>query len=234
MTATAVAVAVAAVLAIAVPAAAFWTPGISLRFSRVRSPLLACERHAEDDEWSVTTVEKLRELIPAGPGGSGLADAQKVINTIDDQMCGFIQRSPFLHIATCDKNGMPFCSPKGDDPGFVKVLDQTTLLIPDRPGNKLLFGMQNLIENPQIGLCFGIPGNDATLRIGGVASLTKNPALLELLSARERPATLAIRVKVDHAFFHCSKAFMRAKLWKPDSWPEETYQVARHCSIVHS
>jgi PPOX class probable FMN-dependent enzyme len=134
-------------------------------------------------------------------------------------MVQFVQQSPFVQLATADAAGLPYCSPKGDSPGFVRIVNDTTLLIPDRPGNRLLFGLQNILANPLVGLCFIIPGNDVTLRVGGRASISKDPAILKSLAARRTKATLAIRVHIDYAFFHCAKAFMRSKLWAPDAWP---------------
>ena len=96
----------------------------------------------------------------------------------------------------------------------------TTLLIPDRKGNKLIYGLQNILENPHVGVLFLIPGTNETLRVNGTAALTSDPDVCRRLSARGQPAQLAIRVTVDECFFHCAKAFLRAQLWKPEAWPE--------------
>jgi PPOX class probable FMN-dependent enzyme len=133
----------------------------------------------------------------------------------------FIARSPFLLMATASAGGAVSVSPKGDAPGFVRVLDETTLVIPERPGNRLVMGYRNMLENPNIGLIFLIPGTGDTLRVQGRVELTRDPELLETLSARGKPALLAIRVSVETVFFHCAKAFLRASLWKPESWPED-------------
>ena len=100
------------------------------------------------------------------------------------------------------------------------VLDDRTLYLPDRPGNKLAYGHLNVLENPQVGLIFMIPGTPETLRVNGRATLTAAPDVLDLLAARGKPATLAVRIEVNEVFFHCAKAFMRSKLWHHDSWPE--------------
>lgn len=205
------------------------TAYIIYRHRAARAKEVARQKRLPDDaqnsQFAVTTMEQLRDLIPAGGAGSCPADSPKVLQMLDNQMVGFIERSPFLHLATCDKSGLPFCSPKGDAPGFVRIVDERTLLIPDRPGNQLLFGLQNILDNPRVGLCFVIPGNNTTLRVGGRALLTKDPATLSELSARRKDAVLAIHVQVEYAFFHCAKAFLRSKLWQQESWPQERYQV---------
>jgi PPOX class probable FMN-dependent enzyme len=99
------------------------------------------------------------------------------------------------------------------------VDDDHTLVIPDRPGNNLAFGLTNIIETGQIGLLFIIPGTTETLRVNGRAELTRDPQLLENLAARGKPAVLAIRVHVEEVFFHCAKAFIRSQLWKHETWP---------------
>jgi hypothetical protein len=125
-----------------------------------------------------------------------------------------------LLLATTDAAGKPDVSPKGDGPGFVAVQDDGTLVIPDRKGNKLLFGLQNILANPRVALLFLVPGTEETLRVHGTAELTADPKLLERLTARGQPAQLAIRVRVDACFFHCAKAFKRSQLWQPATWPE--------------
>jgi PPOX class probable FMN-dependent enzyme len=131
----------------------------------------------------------------------------------------FIARSPMAFLATCGADGMPTVSPKGDLPGFVHVADERTLLIPERKGNKLIFSLQNILENPKVGLLFVTPGTCETLRLQGVAELRDDPALCEALSARGSPALLVLQVRVQNCYFHCAKAFLRAQLWQPESWP---------------
>ena len=142
-------------------------------------------------------------------------------------MVGYIEKSPFLQLGTADAAGLPFVSPKGDDAGFVMVVDERTLAIPDRPGNSILMGLQNVLANPRVGVCFEIPGYGTTLRVGGKAEISNDPELLHRLEARGLDAMLAIVVEIDYAFFHCSKAYLRSRLWEPESWAsaEEQYQV---------
>lgn len=121
-------------------------------------------------------------------------------------------------LSTSDRAGRQDVSPKGDGPGFAVVETDTTVLIPDRKGNKLVYGLQNLLENPYVGVLFLIPDMNETLRVNGRAELTGEPAILERLAARGQAAQLAIRVSVDECFFHCAKAFLRSNLWKPETW----------------
>ena len=146
--------------------------------------------------------------------------AEKNEDSLNEFAIDFLTRCPFLVLSTSDKNGAVDASPKGDAPGFVYVEDENTLVIPDRRGNKLAYGHMNIIDNPQVGILFIIPGTPETLRVNGRAELTSDPALLEQLAARGKPAVLAIRVKVDECFFHCAKAFIRSNLWQADAWPE--------------
>jgi PPOX class probable FMN-dependent enzyme len=164
----------------------------------------------------IRTPEQLRALIGEPHDLARL----KVFAELEETAVSFIERSPFLLLATSDAEGRVDVSPKGDPAGFVLIEDRKTLVIPDRPGNKLLFGFENMLVNPHVGVLFMIPGTGETLRVNGTAELLVDPALLQRLSARGKPAQLAIRVAVEECFFHCPKAFMRAELWKPDTWPE--------------
>lgn len=169
------------------------------------------------DPHRVTSVEQLRGLV----GDPSALVQYKLWKTIEPPAAEFIQRSPFLLLATSDAVGNLDVSPKGDGPGFAVIENETTLLIPDRKGNKLVFGLQNILSNPHVGVLFLLPGTGETVRVNGTAELTLDPAILERLSARGKPASLAIRVTVQECFFHCAKAFLRAQLWQPDSWPPE-------------
>ena len=164
---------------------------------------------------TIATVEALREVV--APPGDGVA--MKLGGRLDAFSRDFIAECPFLVLATASADGKADASPKGDDPGFVVVEDDHTLVIPDRPGNNLAFGLTNIIETGQVGLLFIIPGTTETLRVNGRAELTRDPQLLENLAARGKPAVLAIRVHVEEVFFHCAKAFIRSQLWKHETWP---------------
>jgi PPOX class probable FMN-dependent enzyme len=163
----------------------------------------------------ITTVDELREVV--SPPSSGIE--LKLGDHIDRYAAAFIADCPFVVLATSNAAGQVDASPKGDDPGFVVVEDEHTLLVPDRPGNHLAMSLLNIVDNPHLGLLFVIPGTTETLRVNGRASLHRDPELLERLEARGKPAVLAIRVEVEEVFFHCAKAFLRSKLWKHDTWP---------------
>ncbi len=167
-------------------------------------------------EHRIGTEEELVALI----GAPNAMVTAKIGDSLDAFARAFIERCPFLVLSSCDEHGRVDASPKGDAPGFVAIEDDRTILIPDRPGNKLAFGHRNILRSPGVGLLLMIPGTPETLRINGRAELTRDPALLERLAARGRPAVLAIRVSIDRVFFHCAKAFLRSELWKPEKWGE--------------
>lgn len=166
------------------------------------------------DKYAIETTEQLRERM----GQPSDFVTGKVNDFIDDFARTFIEAAPFLVLTTADAEGKMDASPKGDAPGFVEILDEHTLLIPDRKGNKLLYGLENILVNPNVGLLFLIPGTEETVRINGRAVLTEDPEVLARLAARGQDALLAIRITVDECFFHCAKAFRRSSLWKPESW----------------
>ena len=138
---------------------------------------------------------------------------QKAQTSLGQRAREFISRSPFVCVGTQDGGGRADVSPRGDPPGFVKILDDRTLAIPDRPGNNRLDSLTNILANPRIGLLFIIPGFDDTLRVNGLARLTTDPALLQTMSVNGRVPVLAIVVTVEEVFLHCAKAFRRSHLW---------------------
>jgi PPOX class probable FMN-dependent enzyme len=135
---------------------------------------------------------------------------------IDEAAARFLAQCPFVIVATADAQGRCDASPKGDPPGFIHIADERTLYLPDRSGNKMFQGISNILENPHIGMIFLIPGEEWTMRINGQARIVDEPSLLEKLSARGRPAQLAIEVKVEECFFHCPRSFKRAELWNSE------------------
>ena len=147
--------------------------------------------------------------------------AEKNQPRLNEFAIDFIAKSPFLVLSTADGDGRIDASPKGDGPGFVLVEDEGNLVIPDRPGNRLAYGHHNILANPRVGVLFMLPGTPETLRVNGKASLTADPELRDRLAARGKPAVLAIRVEVEEVFFHCAKAFLRGRVWKPESWGEK-------------
>ena len=137
---------------------------------------------------------------------------------IDEAAAGFLKQCPFVIVSTADAQGRCDASPKGDPPGFIQIGDKHTLYLPDRAGNKMFQSISNIAENPHVGLLFLIPGEEWTMRINGHARIVDEPQLLERLSARNRPAQLAIEVKVEECYFHCPKSFKRAELWNTDKF----------------
>jgi uncharacterized protein len=135
--------------------------------------------------------------------------------TLDQHAKAFIRRAPFLCIGTQDMAGRADVSPRGDPAGFVRILDDRTLAIPDRPGNNRLDTHSNILANPSVGLLFMVPGFDDTLRINGRASLSSDPEILAPMAVNDRTPVLAIVVEVDEVFLHCAKAFRRSRLWDP-------------------
>ncbi|KAA6213094.1 pyridoxamine 5'-phosphate oxidase family protein [Streptomyces albofaciens JCM 4342] len=141
----------------------------------------------------------------------------KKIDHIDAFARRFIAHSPFASLATADAAGRADCSPRGDYPGFVKVLDERTLAIPDRPGNRIADSFRNIAENPEVGLLFLVPGMPETLRVNGRAYPTDEPDVLARMRTEAKAPVLAIVVEVTEAFFHCGRALLRSRLWDPAS-----------------
>ena len=165
----------------------------------------------DDSPYWITDLAALR----AGFAPTHELALKKSLDHLDSHARAFIARSPFLCIGTQGPQGADV-SPRGDPRGFVTVLDERTLLIPDRPGNNRLDTLANILANPAVGVLFMVPGFDDTLRINGTARLTRDPALLGGLAVNGRVPTVAIVVAVQEVFLHCAKAFRRAGLWDPD------------------
>lgn len=161
----------------------------------------------------ITSLESLRALYRDASERA----LRKQLDKLDLHCRRFVALSPFLVLASTDASGRVDASPRGGDPGFVKVADERTLLIPDSPGNNRLDSLQNLIERPGVGLFFMIPGVDETLRVNGTAALRTDDALLDLCASERRRAPLVIAVTVQEAYLHCAKALMRSKLWDAQS-----------------
>lgn len=169
-------------------------------------------------EFLVKDEEDLRSMFPA----THPLAVKKCQNHLDKHAIDFVARSPFLCIGTQTPDGLADVSPRGDPCGFVKVLDDKTLLIPDRPGNNRLDTQSNILANPAVGLLFMIPGFDDTMRVNGTAKISRDPDLLALLAVNDRMPTVAIVVTVKEVFIHCAKAFRRAKLWDPGQRQERS------------
>lgn len=177
----------------------------------------------------LTTEADIRKIL----GEPLERSIRKERNNIDELCRGFIAHSPFLLMATSGSDGTCDVSPKGDAAGFVKVLDEKRLLIPERNGNKRLDGIKNLLVNPHIGLIFVIPGCEYTLRINGRACVTHDPELLAATAAHGVTPKLAIGVETEQAFFHCVKAFRRAQLWTHEQWPSLDDLPSYACTVFN-
>jgi uncharacterized protein len=160
---------------------------------------------------TVTTAAEVRALL----GEPSERARLKQQSALDKHCRAFIARSPFLVLSTANAQGGCDASPKGDRPGFVLVLDERTLVIPDRPGNRRADSLFNILDNPHVGLLFMIPGMGETLRVNGSASLVRDPALLERLAVDGKTPQLAIVVEVEECYLHCAKALLRSQLWDP-------------------
>ena len=164
----------------------------------------------------VTGEEQLRAVI-------GLP-IQRVIDKVKPSLAPlhrqWIAASPFCLVATSSGVGVD-ASPKGDPAGLAHVLDESTLVIPERPGNKRADGYLNILANPNVGLIFLIPGRTDTLRVNGTARLVSDAPWFDELVVRGHRPILAIEVHVEEVFFHCGKAFLRSKLWQPETWNPE-------------
>jgi PPOX class probable FMN-dependent enzyme len=169
-------------------------------------------------EFTVPDETALRALYPP----THKLAALKSLGILDPHAREFIRRSPFLTIGTQSSDGRADVSPRGDPAGFVTVLDERTLAIPDRPGNNRLDTLSNILANPNVGLLFMVPGFDDTLRVNGRASLSTDSKILQAMAVNDRTPTLAIVVSVSEVFLHCAKAFRRSRLWDPDARQDRT------------
>jgi PPOX class probable FMN-dependent enzyme len=175
----------------------------------------------------VTDLAELRAMV----GEPSELARKKQLDHLDTHCVEFIAHAPFLLLGTADAAGHCDVSPKGDAPGFVRVLDERHLVIPDRPGNKRFDGMRNILENPHVGLIFLVPGKEETLRVNGRATITRDAGLLERLSASGKTPKLAIGVEVEEVFMHCAKAFKRSGLWQPERWPDTSAMASAACML---
>jgi uncharacterized protein len=165
----------------------------------------------------IKSLDALRNII-AEPRASTSA---KILDELDEQAQAFVVQCPFLLLATSNAQGVIEVSPKGDEPGFVRIEHSRSLLMPERAGNNLAIGLKNIVDNGRIGLIFLKPQTGETLRISGQASLYDDADLLARLSSAGKPALLAIRITIERTYFHCARAVLRAKLWQPQTWPAE-------------
>ena len=157
----------------------------------------------------ITTVDELRTVM-ALPGEPAV---RKEMSRLDEHSRWFIERAPFVFLATSNAAGQCDVSPKGDAPGFVQVLDDETLVLPDRPGNNRADSIGNILQNPHVGMIFVVPGADWTLRVNGRASIIRDADVLERCAVKGKRPALGIAVHVEEAYMHCPKCIIRSGLW---------------------
>lgn len=178
---------------------------------------------------AIDTVDKLRTVYkpPAARAGPN------VLDHLDVRCRNFIALSPFYVISSSRADGRADASPRGDPPGSLAcVLDERTLLLPDRPGNRQVDTLMNLVERPWVGLVFFVPGLTETLRINGRAEISTDPDLLQPLAIGGKLPVSVLKVTVEEAFLHCAKALIRARLWDPDAQVERSRYPTRGSSTT--
>jgi len=183
-----------------------------LRQHMRRAPRMGLARFAD----MVTSEGVLREVL----GSPSELIVRKQLAALDRHCRAFIALSPFLLLGSVDAAGRQDVSPRGDAPGFALALDDTTLAIPERPGNRRLDTLRNILQTGTVGLLFLVPGIEETLRVNGRACLVQDTDILERLSAQGKRPALAIGVEVEECFLHCAKCMKRSRLWDPTCWPE--------------
>ncbi|MDX6354466.1 MAG: uncharacterized protein QOF98_1369 [Streptomyces sp.] len=166
----------------------------------------------------ITDEAELRELL----GEPTPQAAGKTRRELDDIDRAWLAATPFCLVATAAADGSCDVSPKGDPAGFTLVLDDRTIAIPERPGNRRADGFHNILSNPHVGLLFIVPGRGDTLRINGRARLLRDADFFDRMTVKGHRPQLALLVDIDEVFYHCSKAFLRSALWKPAQWAPES------------
>ncbi|MHC9290965.1 pyridoxamine 5'-phosphate oxidase family protein [Mycobacterium sp. LTG2003] len=162
----------------------------------------------------VKTVEELRAIV----GHPNKYVANKVTKQLSAVQQDWLAASPLCFIATTDDHGRVDVSPKGDPPGFAQVIDDTTIAIPERPGNKRVDGYLNVLQRPHVGTVFVIPGRGDTLRINGTARILSDADYFDAMAVGGKRPILALEIAVEEVFWHCAKAFLRSDTWKPETW----------------
>jgi len=162
----------------------------------------------------VNNVDELRAIV----GEPDQYVANKVKDRLSPIQRDWLAHSPLGFVATTDADGSVDVSPKGDPPGFVHVIDDTTIAIPERPGNKRVDGYRNVLERPHVGTLFLIPGRGDTLRINGTARILADADYFDAMTVKGKRPILALEIDVEEVFFHCAKAFLRSDAWDPSTW----------------
>ncbi|NUT35752.1 MAG: pyridoxamine 5'-phosphate oxidase family protein [Hamadaea sp.] len=174
----------------------------------------------------ITSPEELRDLLGA-PMPRAVAKERAGLHPRDRD---WLAASPFVLVATSDAEGNCDVSPKGDPAGFTYVIDDHTIALPERPGNRRADGFHNILANPHVGLLYLIPGRTETLRINGRARLVREAPFFDEMIVKGNRPQLAVVVDIDTIFFHCAKAFLRSELWKPETWRPDA--LPSHARLV--
>lgn len=178
---------------------------------------------------AVTTVEELREIV----GHPMEAVAKKVTNRLSEAQQNWLSAAALGFVGTTDADGLVDVSPKGDPPGFVHIIDDRTIALPERPGNKRVDGYMNVLQNPHVGTVFIIPGRGDTLRINGTGTVLSDADYFDDMVVSGKRPILALEIAIEEVFFHCPKAFLRSNAWKPDSWePNAVSSVAQLAKAI--
>ncbi|OMF35916.1 phosphohydrolase [Paenibacillus sp. FSL H8-0548] len=164
----------------------------------------------------IISADQLRDLV----GTPHEAVVKKNVSQMEEHVRHYLTLSPLFFLSTSDASGRCDSSPRGDDAGFVKPLDDFRLIYPERPGNRRIDSLLNMLENPQVGMLFVIPGMQEVLRINGRASLTTNAELIEQMNWSGKAPALAVIVEVQECFVHCPRALKQARVWDKEQWPE--------------
>lgn len=179
----------------------------------------------------VTSVDELRAIV----GHPNAAVANKVRDHLSPIEQLWLSHSPLGFVATMDAAGHVDVSPKGDPPGFVQILDERTIAIPERPGNKRVDGYLNVLERPRVGALFVIPGRGDTLRINGSARIMADADYFDAMTVQGKRPILALEIAVEEVFFHCAKAFLRSDAWAPERWdPTAVPSVAQLVKMMNA
>jgi PPOX class probable FMN-dependent enzyme len=174
------------------------------------------------------------ELLRSEIGYPNKLVANKTIKSLDSSSIDYINKSPFIIIATSNQDGTCDASPRGDAPGFVWIIDEKHLFIPERPGNKRMDSIQNIIHNPHIGIIFIIPGMEETFRVNGKACITRDQTLLNHSAVNGKLPIMGIGVEIEECYMHCAKAFKRSGLWNAASWlPKSDLPSAPKMIVSH-
>ncbi len=177
----------------------------------------------------VNNVDELRAIV----GEPDQYVANKVKDRLSPIQRDWLAHSPLGFVATTDADGRVDVSPKGDPPGFVHVINDTTIAIPERPGNKRVDGYRNVLERPHVGTLFLIPGRGDTLRINGTARILADADYFDAMTVKGKRPILALEIDVEEVFFHCAKAFLRSDAWDPSTWnPTAVPSVAQIAKAI--